>query len=215
MHYIQPKLSPIGAPTKARKITKPPPGLTQQSLFEDFFNDKPYFDQCQQQNPFMMGTSDMTMSTTMPTELMNQMMNSYQQQPQNQQKRFNPMNPFADMPQSNQSYYERNLKFQQQQQLAALKRDFFNSSGIGSMGGSSASSSMSAYENSMHQYSMMATPSNSFYRYDPPKPDTPPSKPLWLDPVWNSDGHFFDNRSSGLNSGNYGNSDAVSDFFIA
>jgi hypothetical protein len=206
MFFTQPKLSPIGAPPK-RIVTKPPPGLSQPQPCDDFFNRNPYQEQCHRSNPFL---ADVTMSTTMPTELMSQMMNSYQQQ----QQRFNPLNPFNDMPQANQSFYERNLKFQQQQQLASLKRDYFNNSTMGSMGGStggSSSSSMSAFEASMQQqYSMMAAPSNSFYRYDPPKPDTPPSKPLWLDPVWNCDGNFFDNRGGSNGSGSYGSSDAVS-----
>lgn len=166
-----------------------------------------------------MGQGDMTMSTTMPTEVMSQMMNcSYQQQQQQQQQRFLPSNPFDDMHQSSsgQSFYERNLKFQHQQQLQAIKRDFFNSSGFSTGGSCSSSSSLSAYEANMQQQYSMMTPTSSFFtRFDPPKPDTPPSKPLWLDPVWNCDGNFFDNRSGGANnnSGNYGNSDAVRFFY--
>lgn len=105
-------------------------------------------DQYPSSNPF---AGDVTMSTTMPTELINQMMNcSYQQ---HQQPRFTSNNPFDDDPSSSQSY-ERNLKFQQQQQIQMMKRDFYNSAGLSSS--SSTSSSLSAYEASMQaQYSMM------------------------------------------------------------
>lgn len=203
MHF-QPKIKPIGLPAKMRCIQKPTPKF---QCGEDLINQQFY-----RNNPFVMAHPDMTMSQTMPTEVMNQMMNcSYQQQQQHQ--RFMPTNPFDDgnihLP-SNQNFYERNLKFQHQQQLQAIKRDFFNSSGFST--GGSCSSSSSAYEANMQQQYSMMTPTPSFYsRYEPPKPDTPPSKPLWLDPVWNCDGNMFGNRSnsSNSNSGNYGNSDAV------
>jgi hypothetical protein len=56
----------------------------------------------------------------------------------------------------------------------------------------------------MQQQYSMVTPTPSFYtRYDPPKPDTPQSKLIWLDPVWNCDGNFFDN--GGNNNGNNNN----------
>ena len=224
MHFSRPKMSPIGLPPTMRCITKPPPGFIpqqklQQMPSDDFFNRSPhqFGDQCNRNNPFMLGHNDITMSTTMPTELMNQFMNcSYQpnQQQQLQQPRCHPLNPFNDMLIQNQSFYERNLKFQQQQHLQSLKRDFYNSSGM-SMGSSGSSSALSAYEaNMQQQYSMMANPSTSYFnRFDPPKPDTPPSKPLWLDPVWNCDGNAFDNRNNGSNnSGSYGNSESVSEY---
>lgn len=165
-------------------------------------------------------SNDRTMSTTMPTELMSKMMGCHQQKQQPpMQARFNPFEEVS----VNQSFYERNLKFQQQQ-MQSMKRDFFNNStGFSSNGtnfssnASNASSSLSAYEaNLQQQYSMM-TPTSSLYgnRYEPPKPDTPPSKPLWLDPVWNCDGNFLDSRSNGSNNSNnnlganYGNSDQV------
>lgn len=215
--FVKSKINPIGFPSQLRCITKPTaPSAIQQPKFqqrveEQFSRNFQQFGDQFRNNPFAMGHGDFTMSTTMPTEFMNQMVGpSYPQQPQ----RFNP-NPFDDAPMSNQSFYERNLKFQQQQQLNSMKRDFYNSSGMSSTGGSStSSSSLSAYEaNMQQQYSLMA-PSPSFYgRFEPPKPDTPPSKPLWLDPVWHSDGNLFDNRSNGANnSGGFGNADAVKGF---
>lgn len=217
--YRKPKINPIGLPPQMRCITKPqaqPTLQQQQSKFqlhsEDQFSRK--FQQFGDQfrnNPFAMGHGDFTMSTTMPTEFMNQMIGcSYQQQPQ----RFSP-STFDDAPMSGQSFYERNLKFQQQQQMNTMKRDSYNSSGMSSTGGSSlSSSSLSAYEaNMQQQYSMMASSPSFYGRFEAPKPDTPPSKPLWLDPVWHSDGNFLDSRNSGSNSsGGYGNSDAVKGF---
>lgn len=228
--YFKPKINPIGMPPTMRCISKPtPPVMIPPQKFQQLGSDDPFYrtmqqynEQCYRNNPFAMGSNDVTISTTMPTEFMNQMMNcSYQQQPQQQQPRFHP-NPFDDAPAPNQSFYERNLKFQNQQQLQSLKRDFYNSSGMST--GGSCSSSLSAYEANMQQQYSMMTPSSSCYnRFDPPKPDTPPSsKPLWLDPVWNCDGNFFGNRNNGgsngasnggsNSAGNYGNSDSVKAF---
>lgn len=211
--YFKPK--PIGLPPNMRCISKPAVAQQPKSQPEDFFNRMP-LQQCSDRfnnNPFLM-SNDVTMSTTMPTELMNKMMGFNQQKQQQQQQplqaRFNPFEEVS----VNQSFYERNLKFQQQQ-MQSMKRDFFNNSTGFSSNASNASSSLSAYEaNLQQQYSMM-TPTSSLYgsRYEPPKPDTPPSKPLWLDPVWNCDGNFLDNRSNGSNNNNlgagYGNSDQV------
>ena len=212
--FYQPKVKPIGSlPAKMRCIQKPAPMQQppkfQQNAGDDFLQRNL---QLYGNNPFM-GGGDMTMSTTMPTELISQMMQ--QQQQQQQAQRFHPSNPFDDSGHGNQSFYERNLKFQHQQQMQNLKRDFYNSSGFSSGGSSCMSTSLSAYEaNLQQQYSMMAAPSSGFFnRYEPPKPDTPPSKPLWLDPVWNCDGNFFESRgSSSNNSGNNGNPDAVRKF---
>lgn len=216
--YRKPIINPIGLPPQMRCIAKPSQSNLLQQKFQIHPEDQLPLRNVQQfgdqfrNNPFSMGHGDYTMSTTMPTELVNQMIaSSYTQQPH----RFNPGH-FDDGQMSNsQSFYERNLKFQQQQQMNTMKRDFYNSSGMSSSGVSSlSSSSHSAYEaNMQQQYSMMA-PSPTFYgRFDPPKPDTPPSKPLWLDPVWHSDGNFLDCRNSGSNScGSYGNSDSVKGF---
>ncbi|CRL06510.1 CLUMA_CG019553, isoform A [Clunio marinus] len=162
-------------------------------------------------NPFMMG--DVTLSTTMPTDVMSQILNnSYNHN--NQYQRFMSSNPFEDSFSTSQSFYERNLKFQQQQQLQMMKRDHFNSSGMSSGASQSSSlgsSSLSAYETSMQQqqhYSMMAPPFHS--RFDPPKPDTPPSKPLWLDPVWSCD--VNNNVNSNSHNNNSGNSEALKAF---
>ena len=165
----------------------------------------------QKNNPFMMNRGDVTMSQTMPTELVNQMMNCSCSCPQQQQHQKIHMNQFFDVPSSSQSLYERNLKLQHQHQMQSMKRDFCNSSGVSTGYSSSSSSSLSAYEANMQQQYLMMSPSASFHnRFDPPKPDTPPSKPLWLDPVWNCDGNFFDNRNAGANSSvNYGNPDSV------
>ena len=201
MHF-QPKVKPVGLPAKMRCIQKPT-AISQPAKFHDDLMQRSMQQQFNRNNPFFM---DMTV----PSEVFSQVMNPYQQQ---QQQRFIPTNPFeeSNINSSNQSFYERNLKFQHQQQLQAIKRDFFNNSAGFSTSGSCSSSS-SAYEASLQQqYSMMTPPSSFYSRYEPPpKPDTPPSKPLWLDPVWNCDGNFFDNRgNSGNNSGNYANADSV------
>lgn len=206
--YYQAKVTPIGMPPKMRcpqnqtlMSDMPQPQKFPQHAPENFFHRsaQPFADN--RKNPFMMGSGDVTLSTTMPTEFINQMM----RQPQ-----FHPSNPFNDIPANNQSFYERNLKFQQQQHYQAMKRDMYNSGGFSTDGSMSTSSSQSAYEaNLQQQYSLMS-PTTSFYgRFDPPKPDTPPSKPLWLDPVWNCDGNFFENRMNN-NGGNTGNSESVS-----
>lgn len=222
--YFKPKVQPTGLPPSMRCISKPaaaqPPKL---QPCEDFFHRLPLqqvndrfqnINNSNNNNPFLMG-SDVTMSTTMPTELMNKMMGCPQQKHQQQplQARFN---PFEEVPVINQSFYERNLKFQQhQQQMQSMKRDFCNNSTGFSSNASTSSSSLSAYEASLQQQYSMMTPTSSLYgsRYEPPKPDTPPSKPLWLDPVWNCDGNFLDNRSNGSNNNNlgggFGNSDSV------
>lgn len=216
--YCKPKISPIGQPPMMKCISKPTPTQTPlinpQQQEDFFFRNIPQVNDPYSNNPFLNAQGDVTMSTTMPTDLINQMMNVNYQQKQRQfcQPSFNPLNPFNEPPNAGQNFYEKNLKFQQQQQLAYMKRDFNNSSGNFSTG-STSSSSMSAYEaNLQQQYSMM-TPTSSFYsnRYEPPKPDTPPSKPLWLDPVWNCDGNLFDNRNNmpNNNQGGYGNSDQM------
>lgn len=190
-------------------ISKPAPSsvMNQQSFLQDMTDKahrQSYSDFYQRGNPF---SGDMTLSQTMPTSLLNHMMNCSQQQ-----QRF-PSNPYNE---NNESFYERNLKFNQHMQ--AMKVDNYNNSRMSTAG--SSSSSLSAYESQMQQnYSMMMqTPSTSFFnRFDPPKPDTPPNKPLWLDPVWNCDGNFFDTRNSnGSNiKGSYGNSDLVSESFFS
>lgn len=226
--YFKPKITPVGLPPMMKCIAKPNPSqismLPPQQKFpqqDDFFNRSVQHADPYRNNPFV-NQGDLTMSTTMPTDLINQMMNvSYQQKQQQQQQqyqppqRFNPMNPFDEALNTGQSFYERNLKFQQQQQIQAMKRDFYNSAGSFSTGNSS-SSSLSAYEANMQQQFSMMTPTSSIYnRYEPPKPDTPPSKPLWLDPVWNCDGNLFDNRSSLQSNvqnniqGNFSSSDQV------
>lgn len=215
-------MTPIGLPPKMRCITKPTPSrdLHQLDFFPQEFQQQPkaftddylqrnlqqYGNQYHRNNPFAPGYGDATMSTTMPTDMMSQMMNTpcYQQQQMSQQYFPYQQNSFEDVP-STKTMYERNLQFQQMQQYQAMKRDFLNNSGgmsTGSSSGfSSASSSLAAYEARMQQqYSRMSGASSSlFNRFDPPKPDTPPSKPLWLDPVWQSDGNFFNNRNSGSN----------------
>lgn len=139
--FYQPKATPIGLPPKMRCIQKPamvqPQQKVQQLPSDDFFhrNVQQFGEQCHRNNPFL-GSGDITMSTTMPAEFMNQMMNC------SIQPRFHPSNPFEEASQSNQSFYERNLMFQQQQQYQAMKRDFYNSAGF-STGGSSVSSSSS------------------------------------------------------------------------
>lgn len=208
--YYRAKATPIGLPPKMRCIQKP--AMMQPQKFQkysagDFLHSslQQCGDQYHHNNPFLMGPGDVTLSTTMPTELIDQMMNY-----SHQQSRFRPpTNPFDDVPASSQSFYERNLKFQQQQQYQALKRDFYNSAGFSTGGSSSSSSSLSAYEaNLQQQYSVMS-PTASFYgRFEPPKPDTPPSKPLWLDPVWNCDSNFFENRTN-VSGANVGNSESV------
>lgn len=216
--YFKPKVQPIGLPPSMRCISKPPAAQHPKlHPSEDFFHRLPLqqindrFQNNNNNNPFLMA-SDVTMSTSMPTELMNKMIGCQQQK--QQQQSFQPrFNPFEDVPVINQSFYERNLKFQQhQQQMQSMKRDFCNSSTGFSSNASNSSSSLSAYEANLQQYSMM-TPTSSLYgtRYEPPKPDTPPSKPLWLDPVWNCDGNFLDNRSNGSNNlgAGFGNSDSV------
>lgn len=211
MYYLT-KATPIDLPPKMRCIQKPTlpammkPQNFQQHSTSDFLHSSIQHcgDQYHGNNPFLMGPSDVTLSTTMPTELIDQMMNC-----SHQHSRFRPpTNPFDDIPASNQSFYERNLKFQQQQQYQARKRDFYNSAGF-STGCSSSSSSLSAYEaNLQQQYSAMS-PTASFYgRFEPPKPDTPPSKPLWLDPVWHCDSNFFKNRTN-VSGANVGNSESV------
>lgn len=113
-----------------------------------------------------------------------------------------------------QGFYERNLKFQQQQQMQAAikKQDSWNNS---LMFSSPAPSQFSSYEppnyqQPQQQYNMMP-----FARFDPPKPDTPPSKPMgiWFDPVWKSDEDEFSFRTSGSNS-NYNNSDSLKSFNV-
>lgn len=208
--FYKPKINPIMPPTM-RCIEKPQAPLLPQQNFQQCRSSDDFFNRNLQQladlnsNPFVMNRGgDITMSTTMPTDLVNQMMNSSYQQSQQKYR----ANCFYDGLTSNQSFYDRNLKFQQQQQqMQSMKRDFYNSSGMSS----TSSSSLSAYEANMQQQYSMMTPSSSFYtRFDPPKPDTPPSKPLWLDPVWNCDGNF-DNRPAGAsNSANFGTPDSVS-----
>jgi len=178
-------------------------------------------------NPF---ANDVTMSTTLPSEILNQMMtlqmNSYQQQQQQaqqqqQQQRFQNQSFDENMAPNSQSFYERNLKFQHQQHMQSVKRDFNNSAGLSNNGSSGmSSSSLSSFEQqqsqSQQQFNMMP-----FYnRSDPPKPDTPPATAaknlpsLWFDPVWNCDGNgngggFESNRNN--NSG-AGKSDSVKAF---
>lgn len=116
--------------------------------------------------------------TTMPTEI-------YQQ-------RFN-------YPASNagQSYYESNLRYQQQQnQLPEVKRDYWNRSTNNSSGFSSKNSSSSSNEVGYGQQSFGSSFSQRFNETGPPKPDTPPStssKPMsiWFDPVWKQDGDIL------------------------
>lgn len=121
-------------------------------------------------NPFH---ADNTMSMTMPTD-------AYQ--------RFN-FNPFES---NLGGFYERNLRYQQQQNQSQFKRDCWNSLGSNSSGFSSNSSySFDFGNNSQHPYGMMP-----YHVIEPPpKPDTPPSKPtaIWFDPVWKSDnGGLYD-----------------------
>lgn len=204
--YYKPKINPIQPPTM-RCVENPqqPQHKFQQANADNpshrnvqLFND-------QHNSPFMMGRGDMTMSTTMPTEFVNQMINCACQRPQ---YLFHP-NQCVEVPSYNPSFYERNLKLQHQQQFESMKRDFYNSSSSTGYS-SSSSSSLSAYEANMQQQYAMMSPSSFYTRFDPPKPDTPPSKPLWLDPVWNCDGNFLDNRNAGASSStSFGNSDSV------
>lgn len=222
--FIKPKISPIGVPPGMKSIEKPQASssLVPQQQFQlratdDFiqrnghhpFHDHNNNHHVANNNPFMIG-HDVTLSNTMPTQLVNQMTNCSCSCPQQQQPKFR-SNPFVEAPFNNQNFYEHNLKLQHQQQLQSMKRDFYNSSGMSTGHSSSSSSTLSAYEANMQpQYSMMSPSSSFFNRFDPPKPDTPPSKPLWLDPVWNCDGNFFDNRNAGTSSsGGFGNSDSV------
>lgn len=129
---------------------------------------------------------------TMPTEML-------------QNANYNPFDDHA------QGYYERNIKFQQhQQQMQAMKREFWNNS----TACASNSSFYSDCEASMQQQFKMMTPFSA--RYEPPKPDTPPSnKPtaIWFDPVWKSDIGMFDvnNRNNSQNANTSKNtSDSVS-----
>lgn len=81
-----------------------------------------------------------------------------------------------------QSFYERNLMFQQQQMN--LKHRDYNNMSLSSGTNSSTSSSFEASIQQPRQYDLLAP----FYNlYEPPKPDTPPSSvlpPFWWDPVW-------------------------------
>lgn len=135
-----------------------------------------------------------SMDVTMPTEVYQRFSNTNTNNNNNQFE-------------SNLSFYERNIRFQQQQnQMQALKRDYWNNS-TSSTGFSSNSSS----DNSQSFGSCMMTPFGR-YQEPPPKPDTPPSvKPMgiWFDPVWKSDnGGLFDlNRNS---NGSANNTDSVS-----
>ncbi|KAG5678345.1 putative Meiosis regulator and mRNA stability factor 1 [Polypedilum vanderplanki] len=85
-----------------------------------------------------------------------------------------------------QGFYEQNLKFQQQQrQIQSFRKNFYNNSGAYSPTPSSN------LEGTMYQQQCNMMP---FHRYEPPKPDTPPSKPMgiWFDPVWKSQSDFED-----------------------
>lgn len=126
-------------------------------------------------NPFL-GSADNTMSMTMPTD-------AYQ--------RFN-ANPFENV---QSGYFERNLRFNQQQNQMQLKRDCWNSIGSNSSGFSSNNSSFASFDvGNCHQQHYGMTP---YHINVPPKPDTPPPVPkptaVWFDPVWKSDnGGLFD-----------------------
>lgn len=144
---------------------------------------------------------------------------------QNEMVNNNPYQSYYNQSDEPQGFYERNLKFQQQQQqqqqhqmlntnnqMQALKRDFWNTSNGSSI--NSSSSSYSAYDSNLQQqqqqqqFSIMATP---YSRFDPPKPDTPPSKPttIWFDPVWKSDAGMLDSNRNNNNNGNSNTNDSV------
>lgn len=219
--FYKPKINPIGKPPTMWQAEKQAaPSMSQYKIqqrnVENLFNENvPQLNDQYSNNPFKMNRGDITLSTTMPTKLVKQMMNSSYQQPQ---QKFC-TNPFCEPSSSNQNFYERNLMFQQQQQqqmqMQSMKRDFQNISGMSTGNSTSSSSStLSAYEANMQQQYAMLAPSSPFHtRFEPPKPDTPPSKPLWLDPVWNCDGNFFDSHNA-CGSGSFGNSDSVSFFML-
>jgi hypothetical protein len=136
---------------------------------DDFYNAPTSF---HNNNPFL---GDNTMSMTMPTDAF---------------QRFN-INPFESV---QGGFYERNLRYQQMQNQAQMKRDCWNSFGGNSSGFSSNNSSYSSFDfgNAFQsQFGMMP-----YHVVEPPpKPDTPPAKPtaIWFDPVWKSDnGGLYD-----------------------
>lgn len=100
----------------------------------------------------------------------------------------------------NQSFYESNLRYQQQQnQLPEIKRDYWNSSTNNSSGFSSTNSSLSSSNEAGYgQQSFGNSMNNPFAcarTSDPaPKSETQSSsKPMsiWFDPIWKQEGDMF------------------------
>lgn len=131
-----------------------------------------------------------------------------------------PTEVMGNFSQSNQKYeeaqgfYERNLKFQQQQQQmqAAMKQhDYWNNSA----GCSTNSSSYSGYESSNLQQKYSQLPAYSrFDTSESPKLSKPTT--IWFDPVWKNDVGMFDSNrgNSGASSSN-SISDSVSIFKLS